>query len=148
MKRLKKLISNEKGLTLIELIASITILSIVIITFLSFFTNAFRFNSINDDSLQTMNIVREQQALIKAIDGEPWSYITTEFTKDPENPRYYIKQLNDAEHPEYVIKISIKETKETGEFYRDLHQVHIQVTKDGKILSETYRYHEGEISNP
>ena len=59
VKRLKKLISNKKGLTLIELIASITILSIVILTFLAFFTNAFRFNTINSDSIQAMNIARE-----------------------------------------------------------------------------------------
>ena len=58
-------IDNEKGLTLIEVLLSITLLSIVMITFLSFFTNAFRFNSINDDSIQAMNIAREQQALIK-----------------------------------------------------------------------------------
>ena len=60
-----KKIDNEKGLTLIEVLVSITLLSIVMITFLSFFTNAFRFNSINDDSIQAMNIAREEQALIK-----------------------------------------------------------------------------------
>ncbi len=58
---LKNKIDNEKGLTLIEVLLSITLLSIVMITFLSFFTNAFRFNSMNDDSIQAMNIAREQQ---------------------------------------------------------------------------------------
>ena len=57
--------NSEKGLTLLELLASITILSIIILTFLSFFTNAFRFNTINSDSIQAMNIAREEQALIK-----------------------------------------------------------------------------------
>ena len=79
---LKIKIDNEKGLTLIEVLLSITLLSIVIITFLSFFTNAFRFNSMNDDSIQAMNIAREQQALVKE---KSWSEIITKFVVDPDN---------------------------------------------------------------
>ena len=115
--------ANEKGLTLLEVLLSITLLSIVIMTFLSFFTNAFRFNAINDDSVQAMNIAREQQALIKELS---WDEITTEFAITPD---YYIKKVNDDA---YVIEISIEEKEETGDFYRELHQVHVQVTKEGK----------------
>lgn len=134
--------THEKGVTLIEVLLSITLLSIVIITFLSFFSNAFRFNTINDDSIQAMNIAREQQALIKKLS---WSEITTEFTITPEYPDYYIKKVNDDE---YVIEIFIKKKKEAGDFYRELHQVHVQVTKEGKLLSETYTYHEGNVVSP
>ncbi|MBM7570695.1 prepilin-type N-terminal cleavage/methylation domain-containing protein [Aquibacillus albus] len=62
---MKKLLYNQSGLTLIELLAAITILAIVIATFLGLFTNAFRFNHINADHLQAMNLAREYQAVLK-----------------------------------------------------------------------------------
>ena len=135
----KNKIDNEKGLTLLEVLLSITLLSIVMITFLSFFTNAFRFNSINDDSIQAMNIAREQQALIK---GKLWNEITA-FTFD-NTTGCYIQNTNERE---YDIKMSIKKEPETIDSYRNLHLVHVEVTKDGKPLSETYTYYEGTVRN-
>ncbi len=128
-----KKIDNEKGLTLIEVLVSITLLSIVIITFLSFFTNAFRFNSINDDSIQAMNIAREQQALIKE---ESWNDITSTY---PMTTDYYVQTIN---QPDYDIKISINIIPENIVSYYKLHLVHIEVMKDERLLSETYTYYE------
>lgn len=126
-------IDTEKGLTLIEVLLSITLLSIVMITFLSFFTNAFRFNSINDDSTQAMNIAREKQALIKE---KSWSEITTTFD---ETTDYYIQNMNESE---YDITLSLKKSPEDITSYYNLHLVHVEVNKDGKLLSETYTYYE------
>ncbi len=132
--------NSEKGLTLLELLASITILSIIILTFLSFFTNAFRFNTINSDSIQAMNIAREEQALIK----EDSAKITTELEK-PGSP-YYIREKDVSD---YHIKISIKKEPEYISSYKNLHVVHVEVDKNGKLFSETYTYLEGRVrSNP
>lgn len=131
---LKIKINNEKGLTLLEVLLSITLLSIVMISFLSFFTDAFRFNSINDDSIQAMNAAREQQARIKT--EESWSSITETYTKTTD---YYVQTIPQSN---YDIKISIKIIPENIVSYHKLHLVHIEVMKDEKLLSETYTYFE------
>lgn len=138
MVTVKNKIDNEQGLTLIELLLSITLLSIVLITFLSFFTDTFRFNSNNDHNIHAMNMAREQQALIK---DKSWDEITNTFTLDEETD-YYIQNVNESK---YDIKISIKKTPEVIDSYYNLHLVHVEVTKDGKLLAETYTYYEGTV---
>jgi hypothetical protein len=56
---------NEKGVTLIELILAISLLTIVLITFMAFFTNAFTYNSMTSDKFKGVNYVREKQADLK-----------------------------------------------------------------------------------
>ncbi|UFT99117.1 type II secretion system GspH family protein [Radiobacillus kanasensis] len=56
---------GQKGFTLVELLATIAILSVVIVSFMWIITHAFQFNNINSDELQATNIVREKQALFK-----------------------------------------------------------------------------------
>ena len=48
--KLKKQI-HEKGLTLVEILASIVILAIVLIAFMSFFTQSAKFTKFNDEKL-------------------------------------------------------------------------------------------------
>lgn len=130
---LKYKLNNQNGLTLIEVLLSITILSIVLTSFLSFFTDAFRFNSKNDDSIQAMNVAREQQALIKE---KPWSEITNTYTPETD---YYVQVVT---LPNYDVKVSVKKDPETIVTYYNLHLVHIEVLKDEKIISETFTYYE------
>ncbi|MCJ8006996.1 prepilin-type N-terminal cleavage/methylation domain-containing protein [Lederbergia wuyishanensis] len=47
---------NHKGLTLIEILASITILAIVIISFLTFFSQTMLFSSKAEDRVTSINI--------------------------------------------------------------------------------------------
>lgn len=128
---LKNKIENEDGLTLIELIASMTILSIVILTFLAFFTNAFHFNTINSDSIQAMNIARAQKVLIQD---------DTSIAASLSGTGYYTKEFNESG---YQIKILINKEYVTDiNSYSKLHVVHVQVFKNEKPLSETYTYYE------
>ena len=157
MVRLKTFISNERGLTLIELLASIIILSIVILTFLSFFTNAFRFNAINSDSIQAMNIAREQQAMIKENDSDIHQllvnnsltaeaairlHVNNSIEKTEKNGKdYYILKSTNTD---YDITIAIEKDTHLTETFNDLHEVHVEVKKNGKLLSETYTYFESK----
>lgn len=147
--------TNQRGVTLLEVLLSITLLSIVIVTFLSFFTNAFRFNAINDDHIQAMNIAREQRTIVREKTA---TQILTEFTQDPNRPDYLIKTFPAPDNADYVITISIKKTADTikpktaGGYiqpYQRFRQVHIQVTtQEDKLLSETYTYYEGNLVFP
>lgn len=89
----------------------------------------------NDDNIQSMNIAREQQALIKQ---KSWSEITTTFSLD-NTTNSYIQNTNESN---YVIEISVNIDPLDIDSYYDLHHVHIEVSKDGKTLCETYTYYE------
>lgn len=62
---MKYLKSNEKGITLIELLLAIILLTIVLTTFMAFFTNAFQYNSVTSDKFKGVNYVREKQIQLK-----------------------------------------------------------------------------------
>lgn len=158
MTLLKYKIDNEKGLTLIEVLVSITLLSIVIITFLTFFTNAFRFNSINDDSTQAMNIAREQQALIKehpevinrilneeSLTADDVNVLQLKSPVLLENNKYILHINNTIYDIKVYIDNDAQKKDEIGvTTYLPLHKIHVEIYKNEKLLSETYTYFEGE----
>ena len=129
---------NDKGFTLIELLISLSILSIVLISFFTFFTSTFRVNSMNSNDIQAMNVAREYKEL---IDKDSESTIANEieirsqktitgFTIGPEDL-----------DPDYDVTVTISAAEEPNSFF-PIHRVHIEVQKDGKLLSETYTYYE------
>ncbi len=56
---------NEKGFTLVEILASMVILFIVLISFFGFFTQSALFTRINQDSLQATNLAEEVMAVLR-----------------------------------------------------------------------------------
>lgn len=79
MKKIKeKLLKQESGVTLVELLASIVLLTIIVTTFLSFFVQAGRTNSRIDDMNEATFIAQEQLELITAYSETE----TVEKTKD------------------------------------------------------------------
>lgn len=56
---------NERGVTLVELLLAMTLLTIVLITFMAVFTNAFNFNSRTSDKVKGVNFVKENQVILK-----------------------------------------------------------------------------------
>lgn len=56
---LKRYAKNESGLTLVEVLASIVILSLIVVTFLSFFINSARTTEISGDNLDASFIAQE-----------------------------------------------------------------------------------------
>ena len=62
---IKKGTVNENGLTLIEVLASIVILSIVIISFLSLFSQITHSNQSTEYNLQAASIAKELSVLVK-----------------------------------------------------------------------------------
>ncbi len=78
--------SSEKGLTLIEVLLSITILGIIATTFLSFFNQAYSYTKKNEDKTVGINVARnvlnyfEQQDFDKV--KETYFYLDTDIEKD------------------------------------------------------------------
>lgn len=62
---MQKSIENQNGLTLIEVLASIVILSIVIVSFLSLFPQITNFNKTTEVNLQAAAIAKEVRVLVK-----------------------------------------------------------------------------------
>ena len=79
MKKIKeKLLKQESGDTLVELLASIVLLTIIVTTFLSFFVQAGRTNNRIDDMNEATFLAQEQLELITAYSETE----TVEKTKD------------------------------------------------------------------
>ncbi len=71
MKKIKeKLLKQESGVTLVELLASIVLLTIIVTTFLSFFVQAGRTNNRIDDMNEATFLAQEQLELITAYSEE------------------------------------------------------------------------------
>jgi prepilin-type N-terminal cleavage/methylation domain-containing protein len=94
-----KLVKNcQKGVTLLELLISLSILSIVLLTFMNFFYQASKFNLSNQNETVALNIARNalkhvgNQNFIElrhyfkdSLNGEP----------DAANIHYYLRLCND-----------------------------------------------------
>ena len=71
MKKIKeKLLKQDSGVTLVELLASIVLLTIIVTTFLSFFVQAGRTNNRIDDMNEATFLAQEQLELITAYSEE------------------------------------------------------------------------------
>lgn len=82
--------NNNKGLTLVEILASITILSIIIVSFLTFFIQSARTNTISEDMMDATYVAQSEMEYLynlstkKSLDkaildlGSNYSYETVE----------------------------------------------------------------------
>lgn len=57
---------NEKGFTLVEILASITILFIILITFFGFFTQSALFTRTNQEALYATNLANHAMEVIRS----------------------------------------------------------------------------------
>jgi prepilin-type N-terminal cleavage/methylation domain-containing protein len=152
------LINNEKGVTLIELLASIVILSIILLSFMTFFTNSFQYNAISSDKMKATNIAREVQEDFKVNpeknkalkDLITDSRISTG-TTIPLSTRYEKLNLSqDIQKNSGILKLSLTKQNFIVEVNVDtnsdpnvdvsLSKIHVQVKKGTKVVSETFTY--------
>ena len=63
-KKIKNILSQEDGVTLVELLAAILLLSIIVTSFMSFFIQAAKTNNQTDDVNQATFIAQEQMELM------------------------------------------------------------------------------------
>lgn len=148
----KQKLFDEKGLTLIEILAALVILGIVFIGFMSIFPQMTTFNKVTETKLKTMNIAKQEMADIQSnlfaaplnndgiktvIDiGREGLELSPEPAPETIGFRYekngYIFETEFWKSPELLGGPDVDTTT--------LHQVHLKVIVDEKVNSETYGY--------
>lgn len=72
----KKIFSNEKGFTLIEILLSVTILGIIMIGVMGFFTQAYSYTNMNQKKTAGINVARNA---LMHIERENFIFVRNKF---------------------------------------------------------------------
>lgn len=83
-----KALKNEKGLTLVEVLAALVILGIVFVGIMTIFPQMTLFNAKTEAKLDTMNLAREEMADIVAADKWQKLLVSSAVTPDTGLPDY------------------------------------------------------------
>ncbi|MYL57949.1 prepilin-type N-terminal cleavage/methylation domain-containing protein [Virgibacillus halodenitrificans] len=132
---------NSSGFTLIEIIASITILGVVIAALLPIFPQIFSWTKMTEDELSSSNLLGkvaqdiEDEGLV-SVEQLP----TCPTTESLEN---FAKNTPSKEGP-YSVDVAVCQSEE--EVALDLIRAHIQILQGGKKISESYTYITGDDS--
>ncbi len=155
-----KFMKSEKGVTLIELIASIAILSTILLSFMYFFINSAQYNGVSADKMNAANIAREVQndfkedpdknlALKNLIAYSRTSAATTiskasypdfDLTQDIRRNSNGLLTLTTTNQL-FTVVVEV-DTASDPNVDLSLSELHVQVKKDAKLVSETYTYFE------
>lgn len=100
---MRKYIHNNNGLTLIEILAALVLLSIVLISFFSFFTQSAKFTKYNNDKLSAVQVAESVVAQIRP-DNHPQTL--TEFHLRPGNLEIY---RNEETYRSFIVDIEVSE---------------------------------------
>ena len=88
---MKKLLTNERGLSLVEVIASIVLISIIITAFLTIFPQMKKSNESTGEHLDAANIAKELLVIMKAQ-----SFKELEKKETIENLNYSVSSTSDS----------------------------------------------------
>jgi prepilin-type N-terminal cleavage/methylation domain-containing protein len=137
-----KLYENEKGLTLIEVLASIVLLSVVIMSFLSLFPQITNFNKYTEENLQAAATAKELRVLVKEkfdnFESPTSTNVLVNETMDISSDSIkFIGQFND-----FPVEVVIfKDKKDVSGSFEDLYQMKISIlNENNNEISYTYGY--------
>ncbi|GHH97193.1 type IV pilus modification PilV family protein [Neobacillus kokaensis] len=146
-----KIYRDEKGITLIEVLVSITLLSIVLLSVMGFFPQMGLMNSHNEDKSKAINIAKEILINWQESSDVKWFVKTNHVTGfTPTDPKvnysnfsydadyYYFETSKDI----YDVHIKIKKTPDTSSKLSSVNYIVIQMLnkKTGNVVSETFGY--------
>ncbi|MEH7384535.1 type II secretion system protein [Bacillus sp. JJ1521] len=152
-------IKNEKGVTLIELICSIAILTIILISFMSFFIMSAKYNGVSSDKMNATNIAREVQEEFKVNDEKNlalkdlihFSRTSTD-TVIPKSNYPKLNLTDDIQVNNDILALTFTrqnftvivkvDTSDDENVDITLSKLHVLVQKGTKVLSETFTYFE------
>ncbi|WML59565.1 prepilin-type N-terminal cleavage/methylation domain-containing protein [Neobacillus sp. PS2-9] len=140
-----KHIQNENGLTLIEVLISIAILSIIFVSFMSFFPQMGFMNKQNEDKTQAINTAKEvliewqEMPDLKAFLVDPTNDTLDDLPSNKKTEGDYYYFYTTKNNYDVTIKINILPSKESKA--AKAHLIMIQLfNKKGTVVSETYGY--------
>ncbi|SEM33402.1 prepilin-type N-terminal cleavage/methylation domain-containing protein [Mesobacillus persicus] len=155
-----KQISNEKGVTLLEVVLAMAILSIILISFLNIFPQMGMMNNFNEEKTQGINTAKEllvewqnypemanfPSNSIKAdIEVDQANFSKIGEYKDHHEGDYYFFEYDHEVSPsntKYAVKVRILVDEEVDSEQTKAHRIYIELlNKDrGTKVSETYGY--------
>lgn len=121
-KQMKGMLSEEAGMTLVEVLASILLLSLIITTFLSFFIQAAKVNNQTDTVNEATFIAQEQVELLT-------SYSKTKSAEETQS-------LIEAESPSTISGFQVQSKIEKSETNDTLYAGTVTVSKEGKAYAK------------
>jgi Tfp pilus assembly protein PilE len=134
---------NEKGITLVEILAAITILSVILLSIVQFFPQIERMNQHNDVKTKGMNLAKEVLA--------QWTHSekVISFLDNPDDappPSGY--QTTDEDHHVFKTKVNgfdvlikINKHSDLKSTPSEAHYMFIElIDHEGKHVSEIYGY--------
>ena len=132
---------NESGLTLVEILASLVILGIVFVSFMTIFPQMTLFNERTETKLETMN---EARIVLEEYRNEKWK------TKNLSAPRFNAQNgwWIDTQPPKPNITVKIKQDPDEGPDLTTelkpgvvrLHRLQVQIKKNDEVISESFGY--------
>ncbi|EGA88719.1 hypothetical protein GPDM_13986 [Planococcus donghaensis MPA1U2] len=97
---MKRLIKNESGISLVEILAAVVILGIVLVSVMTFFTQSAKFTANNHDTLTAVQVGEEVVAKVREVKS------LTELTGSQQKfTGNATKVTSGTLHPEYTITI-------------------------------------------
>jgi prepilin-type N-terminal cleavage/methylation domain-containing protein len=144
---------NEKGFTLIEVLLSITILFIVLITFMNFFPQMGLMIRQNEEKMQAENLAK--QIMVKWKESKEVKTFILEYKKNnsgtlPQNDVQYDNWKKESNYllftssqEDLKIEVKIFLDSDLGEdtFKAEAHQIHVFIkNKKGNLIGESYGY--------
>ncbi|PIC57867.1 hypothetical protein CSV80_06030 [Sporosarcina sp. P12(2017)] len=136
---------NERGFTLVEILASLTILGIVFISFMTIFPQMVSVNDRTETKLQTMNSAKVELINLKK---NPSKLIINEkiknsiSTNDYETYTWLGKHNNVVEIDCYNVNGQTCSGigEDTASRQKELYKIHIRVKVSENTISETFGY--------
>ena len=136
--------NNNKGFTLLELLISLSIITIILLAFSTIIISSIKGNTKNDKDISALNLAQSEiEILRKQIkDGK------TDFNDEP-----YIKEIDGKK---FEVKLSVSESKEDTSSQYTLYEVYVSVEakqenkendyfskKHTELVTEVLRYNTG-----
>ncbi|PIC67864.1 hypothetical protein CSV71_03910 [Sporosarcina sp. P21c] len=137
--------TKEKGFTLVEILAALTILGIVFVSFMTFFSQMNLFNTRTESKLETINLAKKELNFWKDNpmpfeNNEGISIRKKDDTSSSEFIFYTYTRQNEPKY-EYRVKYRVhSDLKPFAETSVALHRVQISIHENGKEISETFGY--------
>lgn len=134
--------NKERGFTLVEVLAALTILGIVFISYMMIFPQMVNMNERTETKLETMNVAKKELAIVKSRD-----YVLDPTKKIKEHTSQAKHETYELSKDDYYITLDCYSrdnqtcsNKEKNKRSPELYKIHIKVHKDTRLVSESFGY--------
>lgn len=143
--------SNERGVTLLEILASIVILSIIVLTFLTFFINAARTTHTSADVMDaTYQAQTEMEELYNHSATTNYGAMIDELMNDPDivtsvsgTEQTFIKQDGEFRTEIIINQVDDESSNPIPDLYRIIVRIYDQFDKQKAQVETKFLFEEG-----